>query len=221
MNETPEMVRRQMDQTKTQLAEKFESLEYQVSETVQSAGSAVNSTVEAVDDVLRSVTNVLDLRRQIDRHPWLVLGGAAVLGYLAVGFLTAGKTKTKRPPEVPFPTPPSANDTSEESERPRVDSAANATTDAPSRESVREGSSWDQLRETTIGALISVVPGIASHVVPRVVERLIDRWDGARTESSNRNGGQPQDPLRHNASTEALQSVPIASRENVRSRKRF
>ena len=38
MDDTPEVIRQQMEETKSQLSEKLESLEHQVSETVQSTG---------------------------------------------------------------------------------------------------------------------------------------------------------------------------------------
>ena len=94
MEETPEMMRKEIEETKLQLAEKIETLEKQVAETVKTTENAVNATVGAVqgtvhsvtavvDNAVQSVNHFLDLQQQIDRHPFLVVGGAVVAGYLA------------------------------------------------------------------------------------------------------------------------------------------
>ena len=105
MADPPAIIRQQMDETRPQLSEKLETLEHQVTETVQSTGTAVNATVGAVQetvetvtgavqDAVQSVSNAFDLKRQIHQHPWLVIGGSVVVGYLAAELLT-GSTKTK------------------------------------------------------------------------------------------------------------------------------
>ena len=117
MNDTAEMIRGQMDETRSQLSDKLDSLEHQVSETVRSTGSAVNATVEAVQetvetvtgaiqDAVHSVSNALDVRRQIGRHPWLALGGSVALGFLAAEFLARSKKSgqpTKTAPRAAHP----------------------------------------------------------------------------------------------------------------------
>lgn len=230
MKETPEMIRRQMDQTKSQLADKLQSLENQVAETVQSTGSAVNSTAEAVQqtfetvtdavhDVVHSVTNALDVRRQIERHPWLVLGGAAVLGFLAVELLTT--TKKRAGQRTPLPSSPPADNASEDSGRPADESRATAKTVAAARESGAEKSSWNQLKEATLGALIGVLPGIASRIVPRMVDQLLGNWVGASTDRSESHEEGPQGSTQRKESSEAATRLRIASSENVCSRKSF
>jgi ElaB/YqjD/DUF883 family membrane-anchored ribosome-binding protein len=97
-NEEPEdVILFQMHQTRSALVDKLETLEHQVVDTVQSATSAVAETVESVkeavhdtvttvkDSVQTTVTTVkesFDVRLQVERHPWAVIGGAVVLGYL-------------------------------------------------------------------------------------------------------------------------------------------
>lgn len=90
MENEPELIRDQMQETRTALSEKLEALETQVSGTVQSATAAVTETVEAVKNsvtdtvstVKESVKDAFDLPGHIERHPW-----AAVLGSVAVGYL--------------------------------------------------------------------------------------------------------------------------------------
>ncbi len=76
------MIRRQMDLTKRDFELKLASLEQHVTDKVQSAGTVVNATAEAVQDVVHSVSDAFDVHRQFDRHPWLFLGGSAVLGFV-------------------------------------------------------------------------------------------------------------------------------------------
>ncbi len=92
MIDTPELLQERMEETKSQLSDKLESLDQHlhVSSTVETTRSAVAATAEAVQataetvtGALQSVTDALDVRRQMEQNPWIVLGGAAVMGYLA------------------------------------------------------------------------------------------------------------------------------------------
>jgi len=91
------LIEQQMQETRHALAEKLETLENQVIGTVAEANSAVVETVDSVkeavqetvevvkgsvQDTVDSVRDALNVSRQVDRHPWLFLGGAAALGYL-------------------------------------------------------------------------------------------------------------------------------------------
>ena len=227
MDDTPEVIRQQMEETKTQLTEKLESLELQVSETVQSTGTAVNATVEAVQvtvetvtgavqDAVQSVSNAFDLRRQIERHPLLVLGGAAVLGYLAVDLLTGSAKKSEQPREAAPSPPPSANNAGQANGEPAVESAATAAAIAAAYESGRDSSSRHQLQDLAIRALIGVVQDVASRAVPQVVDYLTGNLAGDRLHRPEETGDVQGSP-RRTESPEAAQHLRIASSENVRS----
>src|SRR5262249_19642153 len=86
MDDSPEVIRQQMEETRASLSEKLESLEQQVVGTVQNARAAVNDTVtnvkDAVQDTVDSVKDTMDIRRQMQRHPWVMLGGSMALGYI-------------------------------------------------------------------------------------------------------------------------------------------
>jgi len=94
----PEVIRQQMEQTRTALTEKLETLENQVVETVQETTSAVSETVESVkeavqetvctvkesvSDAVDTVKHTFDLPLQVERHPWVMFGGSVAVGYLA------------------------------------------------------------------------------------------------------------------------------------------
>jgi hypothetical protein len=231
MDETPEVIRLQMEETKAQLSDKLESLEQQVSETVQSTGTAVNSTVEAVhetvdavtgavQDAVRTVSHAFDIRRQFDRHPWLVLGGSVALGYLAAEVLTGSETKSEPPPETVPSLPPSADNADHRNGRPAVESAASAAAVAVARESDLQSSSWRQLRSAAIGVLSGIVQDVASRAVPHVMDYLIGNRASVPANRSDSNGEQRSSPRRQESS-EAVRSRFIASSEAVRSDNSF
>ena len=232
MNDTPEDIRQQMDETRSQISDKLESLELQVSETVQSTGTAVNATVEAVQetvetvtgavqDAVQSVSNAFDLRRQIDRHPLWVLGGAVVLGYLAVEFLKGPTRKSKQPPEmVPAQSPPlSAEHAGRDGGSPSVQSAATSASIAAAYESGRKSSTWDQLSGLVIGALIGVVQDVATRAVPQVMDYVTGHREEARprTRRSER-AVERRSSVRRQMSTGAAQRIHIASAERTRTK---
>ena len=231
MDDTPEVIRQQMEETKSQLSEKLVSLESQVSETVQTTGTVVNATVGAVQetvetvtgavqDAVQSVSNAFDLRRQIERHPLLVLGGAAVLGYLAVDFLAGSAQKFGQPPEAaPLPGS-SVGNAGHGNGAPAVESIATAAAIAAAYKSGQESSSRHQLQDLAIRALIGVVQDVATRAVPQVVDYLTGNHATAAINPADEAGVQPGIPKRQESS-EAAQRLRIASSESVRSGKSF
>jgi ElaB/YqjD/DUF883 family membrane-anchored ribosome-binding protein len=95
-NET-EVIKHQMEETRSALTEKLEAVEELVASTVKETTQAVSDTVstvtntvestvstvaESVENVTESVKSAFDLRGYVDEHPWLVLGGGVAVGYL-------------------------------------------------------------------------------------------------------------------------------------------
>lgn len=87
------IIRRQMENTRSALTEKLQSLEQEVSETVEGATSAVTTVKETVEDTvgtvkesvqdaITAVKNSFDLPRQVQRYPWPMVGGSVAAGYL-------------------------------------------------------------------------------------------------------------------------------------------
>jgi len=110
VDESPEVIKSQMEQTRQDLVEKIETLEHQVAHTVQEATSAVTSTVDTVKDVVSntsdavqstvdsvkdvvsntkdavqstmdSVVEAFDLSGHVQRSPWLMFGAAVASGF--------------------------------------------------------------------------------------------------------------------------------------------
>jgi len=98
MADNPEVIREQMESTRSQLTDKLEALEEHVADTVKATTDTVSQTVEvvketvehvteAVQETVHSVGEAFDLRLQAERHPWLVFGGSVTVGYLAAQLL--------------------------------------------------------------------------------------------------------------------------------------
>jgi ElaB/YqjD/DUF883 family membrane-anchored ribosome-binding protein len=105
-----DVIRGQMEDTRTSLTDKLETLEQQVADGVHGATTNVAETVEAVkDSVQDTVTNVretltavresmrqsvsavkgfFDIADHVEHYPWAVMGGAVVLGYVAGSLLS-------------------------------------------------------------------------------------------------------------------------------------
>jgi ElaB/YqjD/DUF883 family membrane-anchored ribosome-binding protein len=101
MDQNPDVIRHNIEATRSALTEKLETLECEVFGTVRETTTAVASTVQNVKDTVtstienlkttvqdtkRSVKQSLDVRRQTARHPWVMFGGSFAAG-LALGSL--------------------------------------------------------------------------------------------------------------------------------------
>jgi ElaB/YqjD/DUF883 family membrane-anchored ribosome-binding protein len=78
--------RRRMDATQSAMTDKLEVLEQQIRETVQDAHSAVEDVVtnvkETISDTGSAIKRTFDVSYQTERHPWVVLSGSILVGYL-------------------------------------------------------------------------------------------------------------------------------------------
>jgi ElaB/YqjD/DUF883 family membrane-anchored ribosome-binding protein len=101
-----DVIRDQMENTRTSLTEKLQTLEDKVTSTVDNATANVSETVEAVKDTVQetvanvkdsfqetinvvkdsfkdsvdSVKGVFDIPRHVENHPWMMMGGSVALG---------------------------------------------------------------------------------------------------------------------------------------------
>jgi ElaB/YqjD/DUF883 family membrane-anchored ribosome-binding protein len=117
MDHEAEVIKSQMEETRSSLAEKLETLENQVVGTVQQTTAAVSNTVEAVKDTVESVKDAveetmekakdsvhdtvetiqesLNLPHQVQRHPWGMFTGSVALGVLTGYLLPAGRRRPR------------------------------------------------------------------------------------------------------------------------------
>lgn len=128
MDNEAEVIRYQMDQTRTGLQEKLETLEQQVKNTVQETTEAVTGTVEAVketveavkdtvqetveavketvDETVESVKQTLNLNRMVQEHPWPMVAGAAAAGFVGGKLLSSLPSKAVSPAGMTAAAPP-------------------------------------------------------------------------------------------------------------------
>jgi ElaB/YqjD/DUF883 family membrane-anchored ribosome-binding protein len=82
----PEEIRQEIDETRSSIASKLEALEEQVVGTVQNAKESVEETIntvkETVQETVSTVKETFDLRLQVERHPWPVMGGSLAAGLI-------------------------------------------------------------------------------------------------------------------------------------------
>ena len=167
MTETPEVMRQHIEETKSQLWDKLDTLESQfseaVTETVASVQETVSNVTDTVQDSVQSVSNAFDLPLQIERHPWLAVGGSVVLGYLAFELLH-GPTKECENGREPEPQPSrSAVQFQNGNGHHAVESA---------QESSSKSRFWAETRGMLSGTLMGAVSAMVSRGVPTALDYL-------------------------------------------------
>lgn len=97
MGQSTDQIRREIDQSRMDAADKIDQLQTQVQDTAQDVRDNVQGTAEdvidqvkdTVDETVESVKQNLDLRQHIEQRPLLSLGVALVGGFV-LGGLTSG-----------------------------------------------------------------------------------------------------------------------------------
>jgi len=123
-----DLIQRDMERTRGSLTEKLEALEGQVAETVTSTTGVVQDTTQAVQETVaavketvqetmaavtekvqetvQSVGEAFNLRTQMERHPWIVLGGAVAVGCMVGASFGTNETASEKMPAIATPPPP-------------------------------------------------------------------------------------------------------------------
>jgi len=99
--ESPELIEREMEQTRESLTEKVSLLENKVLGQVQTATDTVKHSVQSLTD---GVKETLDVRRHTQENPWAMVGGAAVAGFLT-GLVVFRRESTVSAGDLPAYTP--------------------------------------------------------------------------------------------------------------------
>jgi ElaB/YqjD/DUF883 family membrane-anchored ribosome-binding protein len=88
-----EVIRHQMEETRSSLADKLGELESQirgavegatnlVTDTAETVQETVHNVTETVQETVHNVTEAFDLSKQVERHPWPMMGAAVATGFV-------------------------------------------------------------------------------------------------------------------------------------------
>jgi ElaB/YqjD/DUF883 family membrane-anchored ribosome-binding protein len=91
--ENEEVIRRQMEQTRESLHEKLETLEQKVTNSVTAVTDTVASVKEKMHEGVESVKDAVDVPAHVERHPWLMLGGSVLCGYVLGNLLSRDRNR--------------------------------------------------------------------------------------------------------------------------------
>lgn len=214
MDNEAEVTRQQMQETRTSLQDKLETLEQQVKDTVQGATDAVSNTVETVrdtvkdtvgtvrdtvEDTLASVKDTFDISRHVRRHPWSAFACATLVGFLGTHLLRRVGVFDRRA-VAPAPAAPAVLGVA-----PAPHHNGNAGTSVAPGSPPATGRGWwswlgdhytaevDKLKGlavTTVGGVVREM--LTANVSSTIGERLTEVVDGITTKL----GGQPtQGPM--------------------------
>jgi hypothetical protein len=107
MDSETEVIRQQMEGTRTALSEKLEKLESRLADKVQETTTTIADTVESVSDTVAEVSETVegtvdavkhtfDLKWQAEHNPWLLVGGAVLVGYVGTAMLQPSRRSNWR-----------------------------------------------------------------------------------------------------------------------------
>jgi len=182
---SPEVIREQMQQTRNSLTEKVEKLEEQVIGTMQTATDAVQNTVDTVKDtvdnvrssveetvctVKETVRETFDISSHVRERPWVAVGAAVATGFV-VGHFVFGRSGRREEAPRRFTEPPP--------------SPARFTSDAASQEPSwfsklmnKAGDELYRLGESAMNQAIASLRTTVSEGVPRLISEVEERITG-------------------------------------------
>lgn len=196
MIDTPELIQEQMKETKSQLSDKLESLEQQlhVADAVQTTRTAVAATAEAVQataatvsGAMQSVSEAFDVRRQITQHPWVALGGAAALGYVAHQLMSEAQQKAAPPLDEAAALAEFAavNGQAAEQQGHPINLAATAAATRAYNETLMLSSPLLQLKSLALNTLIGIARESAALAVPLVAGYLATQLNRTASQATD------------------------------------
>jgi hypothetical protein len=205
MENESDVTREQMDETRASMSEKMETLEQRVVDTAHDAADAAGHTVDnvkgAVHETVQNVKDAFDVRLQVARHPWAMVGGSVALGYLG-GYLLFRKREAQpwatSQPAVPDNPKSPANhngvvkDTRFQEEafgkKPVANAHAHADPSWLGRVHHRFEPEINKAKGLAIGMVLGVARDVIAQAVPDLFKAgLVDVIDGVTVEL----GGEP------------------------------
>lgn len=101
--EDEELIRQRMEEKREALNAKLETLEQKVADSVSAVTQTVTDVQEKVHAGVESVKDAVDVKAHVDRHPWLMLGGSVLCGYVLGDLLLGVRRRAPEPRFTPTP----------------------------------------------------------------------------------------------------------------------
>jgi len=217
MEDEPEVIRQRMEETRTSLSEKLDALESKITGTAVGATEAVTETVEtvkesvqesvaavtgAVQDTVQSIRDTFDISRQFDRHPWLMLGGSVLLGYIGGRLLgPRGSGASLEDIRLRSGGAPMAGDASGAASASAPSYATSAASPAREQEPSVVSEALGALKGVAVGAMMGLLRDMAAEALPenlkdtvtQTINNLTDKLGGKTLPSFDLSQFKPSD----------------------------
>jgi ElaB/YqjD/DUF883 family membrane-anchored ribosome-binding protein len=191
MDHEREIIERQMAETRHALTDKLDQLEQKVADTVSDATQTVeqvrsavtgtvNTVTESVRETVESVSEALDMSKQVERHPWGMVAGATALGFVG-GCLMYSQSESRGPSQAREPAmKPSKTGNGKHG------TVSQAVARFAERSPIGKSETWspivDKLRGLAVATTLGLVKDLVQRSVPRTLEREVgDVLDGITT----------------------------------------
>ena len=180
MDPQPDVIHKQIEETRSSLTEKLETLEAEVKETVHSARETFTSARESVEGTIDSVKETVqtaketvkrtfDIRYQVDRHPWAMLGlsvaSGVVAGFLLGDRLSPGRRFSRRMAEASV-EPPERTESGPAAAWSRPTNGQEGRAGFLDKLSVRLGGELEKAKDLAVETLVGVVGDVARRSIP-------------------------------------------------------
>jgi ElaB/YqjD/DUF883 family membrane-anchored ribosome-binding protein len=94
----PAELRDDMRNTRASITEKLETLECRVVETAEDIQHRVEATADkvkgSVHEAVQTVKDTVDWRRHVNEHPWAMVGGAVMAGFVMSRFVSSDRARS-------------------------------------------------------------------------------------------------------------------------------
>jgi ElaB/YqjD/DUF883 family membrane-anchored ribosome-binding protein len=204
MDQEPETIKQDIEQTASSLKDKVEMLEEKVVGTVKGTTEAVSDTVEnvkesvaetietvkeTVSETVQSVKQAFDVCYQTRQHPWLMMCGSMAAGFAVGKLLGPRRSESARSDALP---------TSSATAYQAAPTRQTAYASAPSTNGIRPGllsrffgkfePEINQVKEMAIGTMFGFLRDLAKQALP---ERLSAKVDDVMNRVTTKLGGEP------------------------------
>jgi gas vesicle protein len=175
-----ESVPETVESVKDSIAETVSSVTDTVQHTVDAVKDSVENTVDAVKGTVagtvRSLKGFFDIPHHVDRHPWLMMGGSVLLGFLGGRLLLPRREPEALPPPSTGAPPPAAPVYTPAAPPAQTFESARAQQEPHDGESEAPRESWLGRLGEKFGDEISKVKGLALGTLLGVARDMVSQW---------------------------------------------